>query len=64
MNYAVINSQTNIIEGIVIWDGVAPWTPPEDCCVQPVTNPYASIGWSYIDGQFFAPPEPTPDELG
>jgi len=63
MDYAVINSETNIIEGIIIWDGVAPWTPPENHHVELVTNPHAGIGWSFIDGEWIAP-TPTPDELG
>lgn len=55
MKYAVINSDTNIVENVIIWDGVAPWTPPAGCYVEPVGDSGAGIGWSYIDGQFVAP---------
>ena len=57
MRYAVINSETNIVEGIIIWDGVTPWTPPVGCYVEPVGDSGAGIGWSYIDGQFVPPIE-------
>jgi hypothetical protein len=59
MNYAVINSQTNVVENSIVWDGVSPWTPPENCYVQPVTNPHAGIGWTFVNGQFVPP---TPEE--
>ena len=55
MNYAVINSETNIVEGVIVWDGVAPWTPPAGCYVEQVGDSGAGIGWSYIGGQFVAP---------
>lgn len=55
MNYAVINSETNIVENVIIWDGQALWAPPEGCYTKPIDGSNAGIGWSYIDGQFFAP---------
>jgi hypothetical protein len=55
MNYAVINSETNIVENVTIWDGVVSWAPPQGCYVQELTNPYAGIGWSFIGGEWIAP---------
>ena len=55
MNYAVIFSETNIVEGVIVWDGVTPWAPPAGCYVEPVGDSGAGIGWSYIDGQFVPP---------
>jgi hypothetical protein len=62
MRYAVINSQTNLVENVIIWDGVSQWTPPENCYVEPLTNPHAGIGWSFINGELSAP-APQPENL-
>lgn len=55
MNYAVISSETNLVENVIVWDGVSPWTPPAGYYIEPLGDFGAGIGWSYIDGQF-APP--------
>jgi hypothetical protein len=60
-NYAVVNSETGIVENTVIWDGVegSGWAPPEGCIA--VESDVASIGWTYANGLFAAPePEPAP----
>ena len=56
MRYAIVKSETNIVENIIIWDGITPWTPPDGCYVEPIGDSGAGINWSYIDGQFFPPP--------
>jgi hypothetical protein len=55
MDYAVIRSNLNIVENVIVWDGATPWTPPSECYTIPVGNSGAGIGWSYIDGRFVAP---------
>jgi hypothetical protein len=55
MNYAVINSETNIVENVTLWDGVVLWTPPEGRYVQLLDNALAGIGWSFVDNQFVPP---------
>lgn len=60
MKHAVINSETKIVENVILWDGVTPWTPPNGCFVQALTNPYVGIGWSFIGGQWIAP-TPNPE---
>jgi hypothetical protein len=57
MKYAVINSDTNIVENIALWDGVTPWTPPAGYYVEVIGDSGAGIGWSYVDGQFVPPVE-------
>jgi hypothetical protein len=57
MKYAVISSETNIVENVIVWDGVTPWTPPTGYYVEPIGDSGAWIGWSYINGQF-VPPSP------
>lgn len=55
MNYAVINSETNIVENVTIWDGVSLWTPPDGCCIESIGDSGAGIGWSFIGGEWIAP---------
>jgi hypothetical protein len=55
MKYAVISSATNIVENVIVWDGVTPWTPPAGCYTVAIGDSGAGIGWSYINGAFVAP---------
>lgn len=55
MNYAIINNQSLVINTIE-WDGVTSWKPPAGCTA--VASDQAGIGWSYVNGQFTAPPKP------
>ena len=52
MNYAVINSEGVVVNAIV-WDGIAPWTPPAGHTVKPLLD--GAIGWRFIEGRFVAP---------
>lgn len=56
--YAVINTETGIVENVVVWDGSVEsgWSPPEGCIA--IQSDVAGIGWTYVDGVFIAPPEP------
>ena len=55
--YAIIRS--GVVENVALWDGVAPWTPPQGTTL--AANPPASvsIGWLY-DGANWTAPEPPP----
>lgn len=55
MRYAVIDSQTNVVENVIVWDGVSPWTPPAGYYTAPIGDSGAGIGWSYINGTFVSP---------
>lgn len=55
MVYAVINSETNVVENVAIWDGVAQWAPPEGRYLQLLDNASAGIGWSFVNNQFVPP---------
>jgi hypothetical protein len=58
MNYLVINSQTNIVENVIIWDGVTQWEPPAGYFIEPVGESGAGIGCTKnADGSFSAPVE-------
>jgi hypothetical protein len=60
-NYAIIDL-TNIVINVVVWDGLPPWTPPQDCIAVVIPKgSSAGINWTYVDGEFIAPPEPEPE---
>jgi hypothetical protein len=56
MTYAIIRN--NIVENIIVWDGVTPYTPPEGTIL--VRTDTAGIGWIYdpATGEFTPPAEP------
>ena len=59
--YAIIDATTTVIN-IVIWDGLPPWTPPQDCIAVAIpVGSNAGIGWTYVGGEFIAPPPPEPE---
>ena len=56
-NYAIIDSTSTVIN-VVVWDGKPPWQPPQDCSAMVIPeDSSAGIGWTYVDGEFIAPPE-------
>jgi hypothetical protein len=58
-NYALIETATTLVVNIMVWDGKPPWTPPEGCIAVVIPEgSNAGIGWTYVDGEFIAPPEP------
>jgi len=58
MNYAIIDTTSNLVVNVIVWDGNPPWQPPDGTIAVPITDG-AGIGWSYIDGAFI-PPELAP----
>lgn len=62
--YAVINPATNIVENIILWDGVSAWTPPAGMYVK-VLAAEAGIGWKFEGDTFIdLRPEPAQEVLG
>lgn len=57
--YAVINASSYVINAIVLTDPSG-YVPPSGCTAQPIGSSGAGIGWTYVNGQFVAPPVPTP----
>jgi hypothetical protein len=56
-NYAIIDSATTVIN-VIVWDGLPPWIPPQGYIAVVIpTDSSAGIGWTYVDGEFIAPPE-------
>ena len=58
MNTYAIIDLTGIVINIVVWDGLPPWTPPQNCIAVAIPkDSSAGIGWTYLDGEFIAPPQ-------
>jgi hypothetical protein len=64
---AYVNKITYLVENMVVWDGVSPLIAPDG--FEYVETPSESvqgdwsllgIGWTYINGEFIEPPNPTP----
>jgi hypothetical protein len=60
--YALIDTATTVVVNIVAWDGQPPWEPGDgQIAVVIPKNSSAGIGWTYVDGEFIAPPELEPE---
>lgn len=58
--WALIDSITNIVLNVIVWDGEAQFDPPPETYL--IESDTASVGWTYENGQFKAPdPEPPTD---
>jgi hypothetical protein len=54
MRYAIVNSETNVVENVIVWDGETEYEPNEGYIVVPASE-QVSIGWHYVDGELQAP---------
>ena len=59
MNYALVNTETGIVENIIVWDGVTEWTPPAGVNVIFVSELEAAYigGTRNSDGTYSPPPQ-------
>lgn len=59
MNYALVNTETGIVENIVVWDGVTEWTPPVGVDVIQLSESEAAYigGTRNPDGTYSQPPQ-------
>jgi len=51
-HYLIINNE--IVENVIVWDGVSPWSPPDGTTVEPAPVGVGR-GWRRVDGQWVAP---------
>jgi hypothetical protein len=61
MNYALISN--GLVVGIIVWDGVSGYTPPEGYQLVALQADEAEVGSAYENGVFtppVQPPEPEP----
>ena len=66
-NYAMVNNQTNVIDTVIVWDGITPYTPPDGYTLVEIpapseTEPTPGAGWSYVNGVFVEPVAPLPED--
>ena len=67
-NYAMVNNQTNVIDTVIVWDGITPYDSLEGYTLVRIpepneTEPTPGAGWSYVDGAFVevVASSPTPE---
>ena len=53
-NYAVI--EDGVVVNVILWDGVAAYTPEEGQTLQPIGDSGAWIGWKYNSKTAFEAP--------
>lgn len=60
--YAIINSETNICDNVILLDEGSIWTPPADHYMVNIDGLEVGIGWTY-DPQTneWTPPPPPPE---
>jgi hypothetical protein len=56
MRYAVINTNTGLVENVIELDEGGDWSAPEGCEI--VESDVAGPGWAYSAGKFTAPVVP------
>lgn len=53
--YAIV--ENGVIANVIVWDGVAPFTPPSGAAVVQIPDgTYTGVGATYSNGVFGAPP--------
>jgi hypothetical protein len=57
MRYAIVNDALKVVQNIIVWDGVSPYTPPAGTTLVNVDGIYCGIGWIEQPDGSFAPPE-------
>jgi hypothetical protein len=58
MRYAIVEDSTKAVFGVILWDGVTPYTPPQGTSLVNVDGVPCDIGWiQQPDGTFAPPPE-------
>ena len=62
MIYAVIDTQTNVVVNMVLWNPESTWQPPKGTYL--IQSDIAKIGDTYdrATGQFLSPPVDSPAE--
>jgi len=51
-HYLIIKDE--IVQNVIVWDGVSPWSPPDGTTVEPAPVGVGR-GWHRVDGQWIAP---------
>ena len=58
MRYAIVDDATKVVQNVIVWDGVTPFTPPAGTTLVNVDGIPCGPGWiEQPDGSFTPPPE-------
>lgn len=58
MKYAIVDDATKVVQNVIVWDGVTPFTPPTGTTLVNVDGILCGPGWiQQQDGSFVPPPE-------
>ena len=56
MRYAIVDSATKVVQNVIVWDGVTPFTPPAGTTLVNVDGVLCGPGWiQQPDGSFLPP---------
>jgi hypothetical protein len=56
MRYAIVDNVTKVVQGVIIWDGVAKFTPPNGTTLVNVDSVLCGPDWiQQPDGSFLSP---------
>lgn len=56
MKYAIVDDSTKVVQNMIVWDGVTPFTPPIETTLVNVDNTVCGPGWiQQPDGSFIPP---------
>lgn len=58
MRYAIVNEISKVVENIIVWDGVSPYTSPTGTTLINVDGILCDIGWIQQPDGSFAPQAP------
>jgi hypothetical protein len=57
--WAIVNSDDNVVDNLVVWDGTTPWTPPDGHSAIALAGQWCDIGYTYDSATgLFSPPVP------
>lgn len=56
MRYAIVDDTTKVVQNVIVWDGVSPYSPPIGSALVSVNNVLCGTGWIQQPDGSFAPP--------
>ena len=57
MRYAIVDNATKVVQNVIIWDGVTPFTPPDGTTLVNVDGILCGPDWIQQPDGSFLPPE-------
>ena len=60
--YAIVREADGFVVNVTVWDGITPWNDLADGLAAMECPAQVCPGWSFIDGEWIAPPAPPPTD--